>query len=171
MPLPRSGSRKRIARRQMVAVVCAFSVLFLGLVTTQAWPRGSVREAAGGFIDARIREAARDITVEKLPVLLEIVADKDAPRRRETIQMLGVAGFSEALPALEAVLNDDSEKDFIRAEALLAIFSIDDERARSYAEQYREEISQIGRVAEDILSGNAELVAPRSLLKKVLESL
>lgn len=75
------------------------------------------------------------------------------PGRRYAIGYLGNGGFTEAIPALQRLLLDTTEKDLFRGDALLAIFRIDNVRGRRLANEYQRESGFVGVVADDIKAG------------------
>lgn len=50
-------------------------------------------------------------------------------RRRYAISFLGDGVYSEALPSLINIFNDNSEKDYFRKDALIAIYKINNDLA------------------------------------------
>lgn len=66
------------------------------------------------------------------------------PKRTYAIAFLGEGRFVEALPLLEAIALDESEKFYFRGDALEAIFAIEPGRARNVASRM-----QLNAQAED----------------------
>ena len=60
-----------------------------------------------------------------VPSIIEAIGDQKMFARRYAISALGLLKQREALPALRAILNDGSEKDYFRSDALQAIYVID----------------------------------------------
>jgi hypothetical protein len=57
------------------------------------------------------------------------------PRRRYALSFLGEGNYSQALPALEAIALDETEKNYFRADALKAIYHLLPNRALELARQ------------------------------------
>jgi len=68
--------------------------------------------------------------------ICEAVLHKDMMYRRYAIGALGFIGDRGALPTLERIINDGSEKDYFRGDALQAVYHIDKVLGRRRAEQY-----------------------------------
>jgi len=95
---------------------------------------------------------------EVVPVLVTEMSAKDMARRRYAVEYLGRLKDSSALPALEAVLTDAREADYLRADALTAIHAIDRNRAHEHAITYRESTDDLGRQARELLAAKAAVV-------------
>ena len=68
--------------------------------------------------------------------ICEAVTHKDMMYRRYAIAALGIVGDRRALPTLEKIMNDESEIDYFRGDALQSIFRIDRALGRRYAKQH-----------------------------------
>jgi len=68
--------------------------------------------------------------------ICEAVLHKDMMYRRYAIGALGFIGDRRALTTLERIINDVSEEDYFRGDALQSVFQIDRTLGRRYAEQY-----------------------------------
>lgn len=75
---------------------------------------------------------------------------KDASRaeRKHAIQSLVTRHHKDALPALEAILNDESEETAFRADALEAISAIDKTRGRELASLHAARSDHLGTSAK-----------------------
>ncbi len=60
-----------------------------------------------------------------VPSIIEVIEDRQMFARRYAISALGLLKQREALPALTGILNDESETDYFRSDALQAIYVID----------------------------------------------
>jgi hypothetical protein len=60
-----------------------------------------------------------------VPSIIEVIEDRQMFARRYAISALGLLKQREALPALTSILNDESESDYFRSDALQAIYVID----------------------------------------------
>ena len=56
-----------------------------------------------------------------IPHVVRGVRDRNMPRRGYAILFLGMVEATEALPVLRSILDDDTEKDIVRGDALRAI--------------------------------------------------
>ncbi len=70
--------------------------------------------------------------------ICEAVLHKDMMYRRYALSALGFIGDRRAIATLERIMNDESEKDYFRGDALQSIFRIDRALGRRYADQYTE---------------------------------
>jgi len=59
-----------------------------------------------------------------VPLITKEIKSKNMPRRRYAISFLGNGSYAEALPALEEILNDPTEVQYIRHDAAVAISMI-----------------------------------------------
>ena len=99
-----------------------------------------------------------------VPLVLDKVKDKNMPRRRYAISFLGNGAYKQALPALEGVLQDSTEQDYFRGDALRSIYQIDQSQGMRYAGTYKDEPGNLGKVSRDILAGEQHLLERRSYL-------
>ncbi|RJQ52309.1 MAG: HEAT repeat domain-containing protein [Actinobacteria bacterium] len=67
----------------------------------------------------------------------EAVEHADTKYRRYALGALGFIGDRRALPTLQRILDDPSELDYIREDALQAIYQIDETRGMQIALRYR----------------------------------
>jgi hypothetical protein len=89
-----------------------------------------------------------------VPLVISALPDKAMPRRRYAIAFLGEGRYEEALPALERILVDVTEKDYFRADALLAIYELTPVRARELARQVESPVGLLASVVEAIGQGD-----------------
>ena len=92
-----------------------------------------------------------------VPRLLEEITKKDMPRRRYAIYALGQIGEPSAIPILESIMNDSSEADYIRCDALEAIALIDRGRGRLLANQYGKGIGGTCLIIVESILSNSSL--------------
>jgi hypothetical protein len=84
----------------------------------------------------------------RVPVVLKEIGNKEMPGRHHAIRFLGESGNREALPVLEAIVNDESELADFRADALHAISVIDVSRARELATMHAARSDNLGSSAK-----------------------
>jgi len=102
-----------------------------------------------------------------VPLVLKEVKNKNMPRRRYAIAFLGNGSYREALPVLEAILNDPTEEDYIRGDALQSIYMIDQVRSKEFAQTYGKNEDYLGDVSRRIIKGDNQLNKRRSYLDAV----
>jgi hypothetical protein len=125
-------------------------------------------EALKDFYEAKDR--AEDQLMDPLiltgssvvPLVLKELPNKDMRLRRYAIGFLGNGRYSEALPMLEVILNDESEIYYIRADALEAIFQISQSRAKELAPNFVNGRELLGEVAREIVAGKNRIYFERS---------
>jgi hypothetical protein len=98
-----------------------------------------------------------------VPLVIEKVNDKNMPRRRYAIGFLGNGSYRQALPVLQQILEDTTEKDYFRGDALQSIYQIDGPLGVSYAQRYQGESDHVGRIAKEILAGSSWLKERRTI--------
>ena len=62
---------------------------------------------------------------QMVPSIVEAIGDRKMFARRYAISALGLLKHRDALPALTSILNDESEEEYFRSDALRAIYVID----------------------------------------------
>lgn len=97
-----------------------------------------------------------------VPLVIREIKNKEMPRRRYAIGFLGNGSYRQSLPALEEILQDVSEKDYFRGDALKAIYLIEEALGMKYAEKYKESPGLLGDIAKDLLNGRISLKDRRS---------
>lgn len=97
-----------------------------------------------------------------VPLVLKELPNKDMRLRRYAIGFLGNGRYSEALPLLDVILNDESEIDYFRGDALRSIFQISQSRARELAPNFVNGQELLGEVAREIVAGKNPIYFERS---------
>lgn len=97
-----------------------------------------------------------------VPLVLKEIQNKNMLRRRYAIGFLGNGSYKQALPVLEDILQDSSEKDYIRGDALHAIYMIDESLGNQYARRFINQTDYLGQISKRILSGDISLKERRS---------
>ena len=95
-----------------------------------------------------------------VPAICEAVRHKDMKRRLYAIDALGYIGDRRSLPVLVGILDDVSESDDMRSEALISIYRIDRALGTRYARQYRHADERTAMVADAILRKDPWLLEP-----------
>jgi hypothetical protein len=95
-----------------------------------------------------------------VPYICEAVSHPDMQLRRYAIGALGFIGDKRATPTLERILADTTQVDYVRADALQAIYLIDRERADRLARAALSATDSVGSTAEAILNRNPALTEP-----------
>lgn len=102
-----------------------------------------------------------------VPLVTKEVKNKEMPRRRYAIAFLGNGSYREALPVLQTIVQDSSEADYFRGDALISIYQIDETLGRELAQKYNGEENALGNVSNRVLTGDTELKGRRSYLDAV----
>ncbi len=79
--------------------------------------------------------------------VIEDIKNPAMDKRRYAIAFLGNERIHEALPVLETIVNDESEQDYVRGDALESIVMIDEARGKTLARSYSTRQDYLGRVA------------------------
>lgn len=87
-----------------------------------------------------------------VPLIIREVQRPDMPRRRYAINFLGNGGYAEAVPSLEKILQDETELDYVRGDALEAMYQIDVTLGTANASLYSFREDHLGKRAQLILS-------------------
>ena len=85
--------------------------------------------------------------------VIEEIRDKNMDRRRYAIGFLGNMEIGESLPALRTVLDDGTEKDYFRADALGSIYRIDRTEGLRWAADFAGRDDILGIVSRELLAG------------------
>jgi len=119
----------------------------------------SPEDAFIDFMDTT--EQAEDMLIDPLVlsgekvvlIVLREIQNKEMKLRRYAIHFLGNGKYSEAIPALEAILKDKEEKDYFRADALASIYNIDNEKGEKLSLLYKSDNDFLGKQALEISTG------------------
>lgn len=88
-----------------------------------------------------------------VPFVLVRVTDHAMPRRSDAIRFLAEGGYREAIPVLDRMIHDETEKGFIRCEALLAVARIDETLGLNRAVQLKSRLDDLGFCTKQVLAG------------------
>lgn len=149
--------RKKIKVLMMgIGVLFAF-VASLILLAWRPWLKPP--EVMNRFFSQEVAEEANiDILIlagdRIVPSILESITNRDMPKRRYAIRFLGNGLHKEATLVLEKILADGSEDDFIRSDALIALYRINHELGIELAKKYVSEPSSLGKNADKIMAGD-----------------
>lgn len=147
------------------------SFLIVGIILFWSIAEGPLRspeDALKDFYEGKYRaeDQLKDPLIlngrRVLPLILKELPNKDMIRRRYAIGYIGDGGYVEALPTLLAILEDETELNYFRADALEAIFQIDNKLSIKLAEQYVDEPDLFGRVATQIVKGESPVYSTRT---------
>ncbi len=111
------------------------------------------------------KELAEDQLIDSLilagskmvPLLEQEILKKEIPRRRYAISALGHLGNNKSSTILEHILQDKSEKEVFRADALEAIAGINLTYAQKIAPAYLNDTSFVANRAREILTNSTSL--------------
>lgn len=92
-----------------------------------------------------------------VPLLEQEILKKEIPRRRYAISALGHLGNNKSITILEHILQDKSEKEVFRADALEAIAGINLTYAQKIAPAYLNDTSFVANRAREILTNSTSL--------------
>lgn len=122
-------------RRHKQAVAIAVAIPFAAIIA--AFSLGPAPEKA-------LLEGGEAI----VPIVIQEIGNKQMPKRKHAIEFLGQHHQRAALPALEAIVNDESELADFRADALEAISEIDANRGRELATMHAARSDHLGSSAK-----------------------
>ena len=151
----------------VLGFLAAVGLLILIWVRVEG-PLRDPHDALQDFYEAKDR--AEDQLIDPLilagrrvvPLLILNLPNKEMRLRRYAIGFLGNGGYIEALPALEHILEDESEINYFRADALLAIYQISQTRAKELAPLYVNGQELLGEVAGEIVASKNPVYFKRS---------
>jgi hypothetical protein len=86
-----------------------------------------------------------------VPEICEAIAHPDMKLRRYAMTALGEIGDKAALPALETILKDKRELEYMRGDALYAIHKIDKALGLKYAKEFGTANEYLKMVAEELV--------------------
>lgn len=123
-------------------------------------PLRSPQDAFADFAAATLR--AEDQLTDPLvlagprvrPLVLESLKDRSFSLRRYAIAYLGCAGYRPALPRLRLLLDDETEADYLRADALEAIGAMDLSEGLLLARTYEARADFLGEAASSLRGGS-----------------
>ncbi|BBE51359.1 hypothetical protein OYT1_ch1831 [Ferriphaselus amnicola] len=104
---------------------------------------------------------------EIVPMVISNVMRPDMPRRRYGIAFLGNGSYVTALPTLRSI-TEGEEPDYIRADALEAIYRIDQQVGLSYARLYADREDWLGNVARQVIKEPSSIGSHRSYIEALL---
>lgn len=167
-----SQSPKLKLRRRSVGLLLAI-ILFGGITQACASQTLTAEESLERFYQ---NQGPEDTLMDPLilagdkvvPVVIEKVKEKKMVRRRYAIGFLGNGSYTQALPVLKTILQDSSELDYFRSDALHAIYQIDASSGLQLAQSYRNEPNFLGQASQDLLSERHLLPHRRSYLDALL---
>ncbi|HEY3039305.1 MAG TPA: hypothetical protein VGJ66_11240 [Pyrinomonadaceae bacterium] len=103
-----------------------------------------------------------------VPLVLKQVKDKNMRRRRYAIGFLGNGSYKQALQSLETILQDATEEDYFRGDALQSIYMIDEFRGRELAKRYTDRQDYLGEIARRVIAGDSQLKKRRTYSEAVV---
>lgn len=148
---------KRQRHRRTSGWLLVLIILAIGLGSDCVTQPSSPEEILESFYqNKRPEETLMDPLIlagkKVVPLVIEKVKDKKMPRRRYAIGFLGNGAYTQALPVLETILQDSSEVEYFRSDSLQSIYQIDPALGLKYAQSYRNESNELGKVSQDLLS-------------------
>lgn len=120
--------------------------------------------------------AAEDMLMDPLilggkkvvPLVIREIQRRDMPRRRYAIGFLGNGDYDEAIPMLEEIVKDNAEQDYVRGDALRAIYQIDASLGSNRAELYVKRQDHLGEMARHIMMASFVATDRRSYVQALL---
>lgn len=107
-------------------------------------------------LDDPLIKAGKNMTL----AICQAIKHKDMRLRRYAIGALGFIGDKRALPTLETILKSQEEIDYFRGDALHAIYQIDRNLGKKYAEKYGSDNKHLKRLKKDIQQDAEWLTEP-----------
>lgn len=114
------------------------------------------------FLDRHLVRAGKGI----VPYLVVEIQKKDMPKRGYAILALGKISDSRALPALTKLLEDTSESEVMRAEALVSIWYIDRKVGEKLTDEYSGKSKHFDRTIELLRKGKLDSIYKRSFFTR-----
>jgi hypothetical protein len=148
-------------QRATAALVALLAII---LLVTWARAEGPLRSPDQAFDDfVRAEGRAEDQLTDPLvlagprvrPVVLAAVQDRGFKLRRYAIRYLGCTRYGRAAPVFKTIVEDQSEQDSFRADALEAIWSMNPDEGHVLATTYSSRSDLLGTLAKGLLSGEA----------------
>ncbi len=87
------------------------------------------------------------------PMLNKLILDRDIPRRGYAILFLGIRRFGPAIPNLIKIIEDQTEPDYIRGNALISVYQMAPVRAKALAKNYGSGEGRLAQIAGDVRQG------------------
>ena len=149
----------------MTALKRALSLSLLALAGLVLWwcvAVGPLRDPEAALADFHTaRNRAEDQLTDPLvlagpgvrPLVLAAIRDPESPRRRYAIGFLGCAGYERAASALREIIADGEEKNYYRADALVALWQLDPTEGLHLAKVYARQSDFLGETARRIVAG------------------
>lgn len=166
--------------KQKLSIFVITGLLFIALIGgTGLWTYQRIPHSASESLTQFY--AAKDLAEDQLmdplilagdkvvaPLMIE-VRKKDMPQRRYAIRALGNLKNPISMPALHTILDDPTEKDYFRCDALRAISLINLEYGIKAAQSYQANTSScLAKASEEVLSRRVSL--DRSYLQALLST-
>ncbi len=142
--------------------ILLITILVLLLICCGAWAfvEGPLRDphaAMNDFLESR--ERFEDQLTDPLvlagprvrPLVLSAVADREMKHRRYALAYLGCAGYTPAQERLRQIVNDETERDYFRADALESLWRLDHEEASTVAQALQSRQDFLGQTAVRIV--------------------
>ncbi len=160
----------RLVASTAVLGVALIAATGLGLAAVWSRPAQGIARFHNYYLDSDEAAIAEDEWADPLiltgrgavPSILAEVTNRSMPRRHYAIWYLGLSGDRRSLPVLETILNDVTESEYARADALVAIAMIDEAQGLALARRYEshegiavirrmEQTTYLGRSADELL--------------------
>ena len=146
--------------RRRITIACLL-VLVGGTAFLLMRPRPTVDNVMADFYDNN-SQRAEDKLIAPLILhsdlvtgrVIEEIKNRSMEKRRYAIGFLGIIRASEALPVLQEILNDDTEIDYFRADALESIYRISNGEGLRLAANYQERDDLLGYISTDLIRGS-----------------
>ncbi len=159
-----------LQRKRLLLVLAALTLPGVLAVGILSW-RGAFRSAEDAFsVFISSNNLAEDQLMDPLilvgrdtvPLVIERIQERELPKRRYAIGFLGNIQAKDAIPVLTKILDDESEEDVVRGDALKAIAMIDLSLGTVIARSYLDRGDHLSKIAQTILSEDAKLLSRRS---------
>ncbi len=96
------------------------------------------------------------------PLVLSAIADREMKHRRYALSYLGCAGYAPAREPLRRILSDETERDYFRADALEALWRLDQTEGNALALACRSREDLLGQMAERLIDAGRPWAECRS---------
>jgi hypothetical protein len=152
--------------RMQASLITAIGATLLGAWLALPWlrpsPEQAIRRFHAQFDDSDTAEdqlrcpLIRAGTAVCSPLVGEVVRNREAPLRRYAIAALGDLACADAFAPLSGILQDPTEKDYVRADALTALWNIDRQQSGPLAAGWSTLPGAIGTAARRLLQGETD---------------